>query len=175
MLALIMLGGCGRSENREGTPARSAAAPTANADGAVVHVINSDDKMRFDIARLEVTAGDRLVVELRNTGKMPKEAMGHNWVLLRKDADVQAYVNAAVVARTTEYLPAALSDQVVAATKLLGPGQRERVTFTAPTEPGNYVYLCTFPGHFGAGMRGVLVVNAAEAVTASENEEEVAP
>ena len=32
------------------------------------------------------------------------------------------------------------------------------VTFDAPTEPGEYVYLCSFPGHYAAGMKGLLVV-----------------
>jgi plastocyanin len=31
-------------------------------------------------------------------------------------------------------------------------------SFGAPAKPGSYTYLCTFPGHFVAGMKGVLVV-----------------
>jgi uncharacterized cupredoxin-like copper-binding protein len=41
---------------------------------------------------------------------------------------------------------------------VLGPGQTGDVTFNAPTAPGSYVFLCSFPAHCAAGMRGVLVV-----------------
>ena len=49
-------------------------------------------------------------------------------------------------------------DRIVAATKLLGPNERDTVTFTAPTTPGRYDFFCTFPGHYQVGMRGVLIV-----------------
>ena len=32
------------------------------------------------------------------------------------------------------------------------------IEFTAPAKPGSYTFFCTFPGHFAAGMKGVLVV-----------------
>jgi uncharacterized cupredoxin-like copper-binding protein len=32
------------------------------------------------------------------------------------------------------------------------------VTFTAPTTPGRYEFVCSFPGHYQVGMRGVLIV-----------------
>jgi azurin len=47
-------------------------------------------------------------------------------------------------------------EDVIAATKLLGPGENETLTFTAP-EPGDYQFVCSFPGHF-AMMRGIMVV-----------------
>ena len=31
-------------------------------------------------------------------------------------------------------------------------------TFKVPAEAGSYDYICSFPGHFAAGMRGKLVV-----------------
>ena len=84
--------------------------------------------------------------------------MGHNWVLLKKEADIKAFNDAAVMAAVTDYVPAALASQVIAHTKLLGPKQSDEVKFKAPTEPGEYVYLCTFPAHYLSGMKGVLVV-----------------
>jgi azurin len=47
---------------------------------------------------------------------------------------------------------------VLASTKMAGGGETVEVTFTAPKEPGEYLYICTFPGHYLAGMKGVLVV-----------------
>ena len=84
--------------------------------------------------------------------------MGHNWVLLKKGTDPKAFVDAAVNAAATDYVPAAMADSVIAHTKLLGPKQSDEVTFKAPTEPGEYVFVCSFPAHFLTGMKGVLVV-----------------
>ena len=47
---------------------------------------------------------------------------------------------------------------LLAATKLLGPAEQDTVTFNAPTAPGRYVFLCSFPGHYQVGMHGVLIV-----------------
>ena len=42
-------------------------------------------------------------------------------------------------------------------TKLLGPGEEDTISFT-PLAPGVYEYVCTFPGHTAAGMRGQITV-----------------
>ncbi len=114
--------------------------------------------MKFNLTRFEVTAGQDVTVTLTNTGMMPKAAMGHNWVLLKKEADVKAYANAAITAMGTEYIPASKASEVIAHTKMLGPKQSDEVKFKAPTEPGEYPFLCTFPAHFASGMKGVMVV-----------------
>ena len=46
---------------------------------------------------------------------------------------------------------------VLFSTKMLDPNTTETLTFTAPTEPGDYPYLCTFPGHWRT-MQGVMRV-----------------
>ena len=40
---------------------------------------------------------------------------------------------------------------------MLGPDEKDTVQIIAPTEPGSYPYLCTFPGHFTL-MKGQLIV-----------------
>jgi azurin len=62
------------------------------------------------------------------------------------------------MAAATDYVPAALADQIIAHTKLLGPKQSDEITFKAPTEPGEYPFICSFPAHFLSGMKGVIVV-----------------
>jgi azurin len=47
---------------------------------------------------------------------------------------------------------------VLAKTKLLGPGESDSVTFTAPRVAGAYDYICTFPEHYAGGMKGVMNV-----------------
>jgi azurin len=51
-----------------------------------------------------------------------------------------------------------MKDKVLAATKLAGNGETVEVTFDAPKTPGVYDFICTFPGHFAAGMKGTLTV-----------------
>jgi hypothetical protein len=46
---------------------------------------------------------------------------------------------------------------VLQATRLLNGGETDRLNFTAPAKPGEYPYLCTFPGHF-IRMYGVMLV-----------------
>ena len=38
------------------------------------------------------------------------------------------------------------------------PGQEKTITFTAPSTPGEYRFVCTIPGHEQLGMKGTLVV-----------------
>ena len=49
------------------------------------------------------------------------------------------------------------SDLILAATKLLNHKESQLIEFTAPKEPGDYDFLCTFPGHWML-MRGVMKV-----------------
>ncbi len=157
-LVFLALGltGCGKNESA----APAAAAPAASAPAPVeprVVEITGNDQMRFSVDRFEVKAGETLKLVFTNVGMLPKQAMGHNLVILRKDANPQAYAAAALRAVATDYVPADLSAQVIAATKLLGPKEKDEVTFTAPSEAGDYPFLCTFPGH-AALMKGVMVV-----------------
>ena len=50
------------------------------------------------------------------------------------------------------------SPRMCSVSTLAGGGETVKVTFNAPKEPGEYLYLCTFPGHYLAGMKGLLVV-----------------
>jgi len=125
--------------------------------GKTVKVI-ANDTMKFDITKIEAVAGSQLTITLVNQGALPKAAMGHNLVVLTKEANSGAFAMAAMTSPQTEYIPAQMKNQVLAATKLLGPGESDSITFTVPSEPGEYVYLCSFPAHFMAGMKGVLIV-----------------
>ncbi len=133
----------------------STAAP---GNGPKTFAITASDTMKYNVTRLEVSPGADVRVTLTNVGTQPKAAMGHNWTLLRKGADAAAFANAAVAHKDSDYFPDELAGEVLAHTKLLGPRESDTVDFKAPTEPGEYPYLCTFPGHFVSGMHGVLVV-----------------
>ena len=146
----LILAGCGKKEE--------AATPVAAASAVATFEFTANDSMKFNLTRIEVKPGQDVKIILTNMGTMPKAAMAHNWILLKKGADPKAFVDAAVVAAATEYVPAGLADQIIAHTKLLGPKQSDEINFKAPTEPGEYHFLCSFPAHFLSGMTGVMVV-----------------
>jgi azurin len=169
LIALLTLTGCGRSGSSDAA-ATSAAAPstekaagtvasaaTKPADGRVVE-IHADDTMKFTVTEIHAKPGEALAVTLKNVGTVPKFSMGHNWVLVALGTDMDAFASAASEAATTDYVPAAFKDQILAETKLLGPGESDTAHFYAPTKPGHYPFLCTFPGHYQVGMKGDLIV-----------------
>lgn len=132
--------------------------PAAPAAAARTIAIQGDDLMKYSVTQIVAKPGEQLRIRLSSKGKMPKEVMAHNFVLLAPGTDVNKFVAAAATARTTGYIPAAMKGQILANTGLAGPGETVEVTFTAPTKPGKYQYICSFAGHFQAGMTGWLIV-----------------
>ncbi|MEC8043267.1 MAG: plastocyanin/azurin family copper-binding protein [Verrucomicrobiota bacterium] len=120
--------------------------------------ITGNDTMQFDLKSFDVKAGDKVELTFKNIGKIPKIAMGHNLVILKKGISAIAFGQKALGAgaNATNALPDSVKGDTITATKLLGPDESETITFTAP-EAGDYEYVCTFPGHF-AMMRGVMKV-----------------
>lgn len=123
-----------------------------------VIALSASDNMRFDVTQISARPGESLRVRLTVTGSIPKVAMGHNFVLLARDANPSAFVAAAATAQATGYIPAKLKANILASTSLAGPRETVEVTFKAPTQPGKYVFLCSFPGHYSSGMTGTLTV-----------------
>ena len=120
--------------------------------------ITGNDEMKFDVTSFEVKPGQKVTLTLTNIGELPKEAMSHNWVLVEKGTDAAKLVAAGADHPESDYIPADQAAHVLAKTKLLGPGDSDSMTFTAPTEPGRYDYICTFPDHYTGGMKGVMIV-----------------
>ena len=120
--------------------------------------ITGDDFMKFDVTSFEVKPGQQVTVRLKNVGELPKEAMGHDWVLLAKQTDARIFVDAGIPHPEPDYIAIGQSGYVLAKTKMLGPGESDSVTFIAPSEPGPYDYVCTFPEHYISGMKGVMTI-----------------
>lgn len=123
-------------------------------------VISGMDNMMFDKNTLEVTEGQRVKLVFKNIGSIPKAAMGHNWVLLAPGTDLPKFGVDAGTFMTNEYIPNSgpAAEFVLAHTKLLGPKEQDVIYFTAGA-PGEYPFVCSFPGH-AAIMQGVLTVLA---------------
>jgi azurin len=128
------------------------------ADAARTVIITANDNMKFSVTRIDAHPGEKITVQLKNDGTLPKEVMAHNWVLLKAGQDANAYATAALTAKEQEYLPKALAGEVLAFIPLVGAHREGETTFIAPTVPGSYPFLCSFPAHCTVGMRGELVV-----------------
>ena len=120
--------------------------------------ITADDKMKFSVATIEVAPGQKISVTLKNTGTSPKASMGHDFLVLKKGVNMMAFLDAGAMDAAHEYVAPAMEKDVLARTKLLGPGESDTVTFTAPYVPGDYDFICSFPGHATQGMKGILAV-----------------
>jgi azurin len=111
--------------------------------------------MQFEQTEFTVPAGEEITLTFENTAT--SAAMKHNVVLLttNDDAAVTRVGQAGTRAADNEYIPD--DDAVLAATGLADPGETVTVTFTAPSEPGSYRYICTVPGHYMT-MQGTMTV-----------------
>lgn len=120
--------------------------------------LKGTDAMQYDVKLIEAKPGEALKVTLTATSAMAKAEMSHNFVLLAKGTNADAFAMEAAMARDNGYMPKAKMASVLASTKFAGGGETVEVVFNAPKEPGEYIYICTFPGHYIGGMKGKLVV-----------------
>ena len=132
--------------------------PVSVIGGVTVVEMTGNDRMKYNLEAFSVSAGSRVKLNFRNVGKMPKAVMGHNVVFLKADVDSGAFATAAAAARDNEYIPVQFEDQILAHTNLIGSGESDTIEFTAPKTSGDYEFLCSFPAHLFAGMRGVMTV-----------------
>ena len=137
----------------ETPPSADAPAATTPDDQGIVRV-EANDMMKFNTSRIEVE-GTKVVIELKHTGTFPKAAMGHNLVVLKPGTDPQAWASVAMKQKDTEYSPVG-DEAVIAHTKLIGGGESDTISFEVPG-PGEYPFVCSFPGH-ASMMKGVLIV-----------------
>ena len=133
-------------------PGTSAFAQAATID------VEGMDTLRFSVTQIDAKPGEKLTVKLTNKTSLPPAVMSHNFVLLKEGADPSAFANAALEAKDNGYIPKDMMDKIIAHTGLVAGGETKSVTFNAPMEPGEYTYICTFPGHYAAGMKGTLTV-----------------
>ncbi len=131
--------------------------PSAEVKGVVVKrtIMTIKEAMKYSPAEFTVPAGATVELIFENV-----DAMQHNWVLgtlgsqekigLAADKMITAADGAA-----KNYIPA--MPEVLAYTPLVESDGRVKVVFKAPSVPGNYPFLCTFPGHWRI-MNGIMKV-----------------
>jgi len=112
-------------------------------------VSNSAEGATLKFAEETLTAAPGELTVTFNSKATP--GLLHNWVLV-KPGDEQKAVDEAI-ANTPAYVPTAT---FVGHTDTIDGGKSDTATFTV--EAGTYSYICTFPGHYAAGMKGTLTV-----------------
>lgn len=137
------------------TAAPAAPAPAAPAGPAIEITIKPDpaNPLAYDTKTMVVKAGQTVKLTFNNTH--PTLPQPHNFVLGKAGVDKGKMLGIAMTAMTLVdkgYIPD--SPDILAHTKLIQPSQSETIEFVVPA-PGEYNYICTFPGH-GAIMNGVL-------------------
>lgn len=119
--------------------------------------IEGNDAMQFNKQALAVAADcTEVKLTLKHSGKLPAQAMGHNWVLTETSA-FQAVATAGMSAGLpNNYVPKD-DARVLAHTKVVGGGETTSVTFSTSKlkKGGDYTFFCSFPGHWSV-MKGKL-------------------
>jgi azurin len=118
------------------------------------------DHMNFAPVAMQVSASkcDSVTLTIKHTGTVPRNAMGHNWVLtLTEDAQGTAQEGWAA-GLDNEYLKPDDS-RVIASTKVVGGGESDTIAFdfSQLEVGGDYTFFCSFVGHF-AIMQGKFTV-----------------
>jgi azurin len=124
-----------------------------------IDILATDD-MKYSVTEIAAEPGEQIRIRLVSKGVIPKVAMAHNVVFLKLDTDIDTLLKEGGPYRENDFIPPSMSGQVIAKTALAGPGERVQVTFTVPTTPGEYPFICTFAGHYQAGMKGTLIVGS---------------
>ncbi len=119
----------------------------------VTLTLTTTSGMKYVEKELIVKAGQKVKFVLNN----PDDMM-HN-VAIVKPGKVAVIAdmanNLGLQGQEKGYIPE--SDDLLFHSNLLVPGSSDIFYFVAPTEPGTYEYVCTFPAH-SATMRGILMV-----------------
>ncbi len=140
------------------TPGTGPKAPkmaTGTPVGTVVTIKVVENQMQYNTKTFAVKAGQPVTLTLENP-----DGMQHNLVICKPGTVEKVGKAADNLAREAKgadknYVPT--MPEIVASTKLVNPGESYTLDFIAPTIPGDYPFVCTFPGHWTI-MRGIMRV-----------------
>ncbi|MDB6445149.1 MAG: azurin [Mesorhizobium sp.] len=121
--------------------------------------VDSTDQMSFSTKAIEIDKSCKtFTVELKHTGKLPKNVMGHNWVL-SKDTDMQPIATDGLSAGVDKNYLKDGDARIIAHTKLIGGGETDSVTFDVSKLKADekYGFFCSFPGHISM-MKGTVTL-----------------
>ena len=119
--------------------------------------VSGSDMMKFDINEINIGKDcEKFVVNLKHSGNLPVNAMGHNIVIL-ESKNLQKVISKINMAHGIEkgFIPE--MEEVLFKSKMIGGGEETTLeldlnVFNSEKE---YIFICSFPGHF-ALMKGKL-------------------
>jgi len=151
VVAAVLLG-CGKADSSPDETAQ-----VSKQVDRTVTLHPKDNLLKYEETEFTVAPGETVKLVFDNTAT--NESMLHNVVLLNEEPRKELFwrVGEAGVQAgpESEYVPD--DPAILAYTPMADPGETVSVTFTVPEEPGDYGYLCTFPGHY-ATMYGTMKV-----------------
>jgi azurin len=121
----------------------------------VIRLTAVPGRMAFDKTSITVAAGSEIALIFENTDGMP-----HNVVILTPGSAEKAGKAAeAMAAQKDGYEKSFIPNipEVLFATPLISSGKNFRLDFKAPRKPGEYPFICSFPGHWQT-MKGLITV-----------------
>ncbi|NIJ44883.1 azurin/glucose/arabinose dehydrogenase [Wenyingzhuangia heitensis] len=111
--------------------------------------------LKFNLEKIEIKRNQKIQLTLTNN-----DDMLHNVVIMKPGVDTPDTVGTMALQLGLDgpemnYVPD--SDLVLFHSGIVGPESKESIYFTAPSTPGQYWIVCTFPGH-SFTMRTKLIV-----------------
>ncbi|AZC16009.1 MULTISPECIES: azurin [Pseudomonas] len=121
--------------------------------------VDSTDQMSFSTKEITIDKSCKtFTVNLGHSGSLPKNVMGHNWVL-SKTADMAGIAADGMAAGIDKNYLKEGDTRVIAHTKIIGAGEKDSVTFDVSklTAGESYQFFCSFPGH-NSMMKGAVIL-----------------
>jgi uncharacterized cupredoxin-like copper-binding protein len=107
-----------------------------------INVMSVGADLQFLPDEIAARAGTRVRIRYINEGTFP-----HNIVLVKSEDDIDPLGLAAFQAGSTDYVPLAMKDRMIAYSTLAAPGATVEFTFVVPPA-GEYFFVCLYPGHY---------------------------
>lgn len=123
--------------------------------------VESNDAMQFNTKNVTIPAScSEFTVTLKHTGQLPKQSMGHNWVMTTK-TDGQAVATDGMSAGLDNDYIKPDDERVIGATGIIGGGEQTSTTFSVEglSKDEEYMFFCSFPGHIGI-MQGTVTLSS---------------
>jgi azurin len=158
-LLVALTSGCNPSKPPATLPPSGNASTPAGPSETKTIEIRVNDKFAFETDRFICLRNQPIHVRITNTIPGGGTDIAHNIALLIPGTDIDAFAQACVEAvEAKNFVPDAFRSQVFASAPLVHPGQSLDLQLNAPSTPGDYPIICTFPGHCILGMRARLTV-----------------
>ncbi|KIH85566.1 azurin [Pseudomonas batumici] len=121
--------------------------------------VDSTDQMSFTTKEITIDKSCKtFTVNLTHAGSLPKNVMGHNWVLSKADDMAGIAADGMAAGIDKNYLKDG-DTRIIAHTKIIGAGEKDSVTFDVSklSASESYMFFCSFPGH-NSLMKGAVVL-----------------